>query len=846
MKDKFIITIILIFLTNCLLAQQKHLLTELYGTKPMNVSKPIEIDSINMKGEKYTEKDILKTYLTIPEQSNFTYLLRSDTTGYFYGEKPLEGYSLQMFSFYVSSDRYAKGTLKVSSPNMLEIYVDGKMISSKTTVEDSIIEDKNVTASLSPYPIASRVVVKLLGSSQYKIHPALKIEIENEKNDSLTSFSVSNSDSRFINFTDMMVGNRISRLSVSPLGNYALILYNNSTGEQSMQLTELYDIKKDSRVVIDINGVKRQLSWMPMSEKLYYVRKLDDKTSVILIDPLTMEESILSESIPSDIVVRFSPDEKAFYYFKQEKADEPKNDLKLLRSVEDRQPGYSSRSFVYRYDLNTGLSQQLTFGTNSSWLNDISSDSRKLLISFSEENIIERPFRKNTMLLLDLHDMKVDTLWIGKSFINGAIFSPDDKKILISGSGEAFDGIGLDIEEGQIANSYNRLAFIMDLESKEVETITKDFDPSIDNYFWNKKDNMIYFTTTDKDFVNVYSYNPVNKKFSKLPLEEEVIRTFSVAKNSFMGVYMGLSQLNTTRAYTYDLKTQKSKLIADPYKETLSKIKLGDIHDWNFVNTDSVEITGKYYLPPDFDASKQYPLIVYYYGGTTPTPRTFESPYPGHVFAAQGYVVYVLQPSGTIGFGQKFAAMHVNAWGKRTAEDIIEGAKKFINEHSFINKDRVGCIGASYGGFMTMYLLTQTDMFAAGVSHAGISSISSYWGEGYWGYSYSSAASAHSYPWNNQELYVNQSPLFNADKINTPLLLTHGTVDTNVPIGESIQMYTALKILGKPVEFIQVKDENHGVVNFKRRVEWNNSIMAWFAKWLKDDSNWWNSLYPQN
>jgi dipeptidyl aminopeptidase/acylaminoacyl peptidase len=145
---------------------------------------------------------------------------------------------------------------------------------------------------------------------------------------------------------------------------------------------------------------------------------------------------------------------------------------------------------------------------------------------------------------------------------------------------------------------------------------------------------------------------------------------------------------------------------------------------------------------------------------------------------------------------------------------------------------------------MTMYLQTVTDIFAAAVSHAGISSIASYWGEGYWGYAYSGAASAGSFPWNNLELYIEQSPLFNADKIRTPLLLLHGMEDTNVPIGESIQMFTALKILGRPVEFIRVKGENHGIANYKRRIEWNHSIYAWFAKWLQDDSSWWDSLYP--
>jgi dipeptidyl aminopeptidase/acylaminoacyl peptidase len=162
-----------------------------------------------------------------------------------------------------------------------------------------------------------------------------------------------------------------------------------------------------------------------------------------------------------------------------------------------------------------------------------------------------------------------------------------------------------------------------------------------------------------------------------------------------------------------------------------------------------------------------------------------------------------------------------------------------------VDSTKIGNIGASYGGFMTQYLLTQTDLFASAVSHAGISNITSYWGEGYWGYTYSAGASAGSYPWNNPQLYVDQSPLFHADKIETPLLLLHGTADTNVPIGESIQMFTALKLLGKPVEFIQVEGENHAIYDYQKRIAWNHTIYAWFDKWLKNDARWWNSMYPE-
>lgn len=824
-------------------SQTKQKLPQIYAAPPVAVINPLIVDSTNLKGDKYSEKELLKMSLTIPEQTAFVRPLKSDTAGYFYAEKPREGYTFQLFSFYVQADRYAKLSLKITSPNMFELYVDGKLSTSKTTREENFRNEKEVTAAFNPYPLSSRVVIKLLASAEDKSSPIFKIVLENEKDDDKTTFSVQNTSKRFVNFTDMLLGKRVTNTSISPNGQYALISYRNTFGEKSVSTTELYNVSTGRQVLLDTDGSKKQLSWMPVSEKMFYLLKTEDGTNLITIDPATLQETILAKNIPDEYMT-FSPDEKTLFYTKQEKGEETKGDLKLLLSPEDRQPGYTNRSFIYKYDIRSGLSQQLTYGSHTTWLNDISADSKQLLISFTDETVTERPFRKYTMLKLDLPTMTVDTLWTNEGFAHGASFSPDGKKVLISGSGEAFGGIGQNIDAGQIANSYNGLAFIMDLSTKQIDPITKNFDPSIDNSFWNKKDNLIYFRTTDKDYVNMYAYNPSGKSFAKLPLNEEVIRSFSTADNAMSAIYFGVSQSNSTRAYLYDIKNQKSTMVADPYNDRLSEMTLGKAEDWNFTNSAGTEIKGSCYLPPDFDASKKYPMIVYYYGGTSPTSRTFEGPYPAHVFAAQGYVVYIIQPSGATGFGQKFAALHVNAWGKRTAEDIIEGVKQFVKEHPYVNDKKIGCVGASYGGFMTMYLQTRTDIFAAAVSHAGISSISSYWGEGYWGYTYSSGASAHSYPWNNPDLYVKQSPLFSADKVHTPILFTHGTVDTNVPIGESIQMYTALKILGRPAEFIQVKDENHGVMNYKRRVEWNNSIMAWFAKWLKDDNGWWKGLYP--
>lgn len=144
---------------------------------------------------------------------------------------------------------------------------------------------------------------------------------------------------------------------------------------------------------------------------------------------------------------------------------------------------------------------------------------------------------------------------------------------------------------------------------------------------------------------------------------------------------------------------------------------------------------------------------------------------------------------------------------------------------------------------MTQYLQTLTDIFAAAVSHAGISNVTSYWGEGNWGYSYNTTAAPESYPWSNPDLFTKQGSLFNADKIHTPLLLLHGNADTNVPIGESIQLFNALRILGRDVEFIEVDGENHHVLEYDKRQQWHDAIMAWFAKYLQDSPEWWDSMY---
>ena len=786
---------------------------------------------------------LLSYSINFPDQERFTTVIEPDTAGYFFLNRPQEGKAFELVSFYLTGDGYGKGRITVTSPNQLELWIDDVKRATKTQLNDSLHQSGSVDAVLNGFTNNSRIVLKVLTSADNVVDPAVRIEVKPDEADSLLNYTFNSDDVRRINIKDILEGKRVNSSTISPSGRFLLLSIRETLpGGKNNNYTEIYDTKSKRTLIYETSN-RSQLKWMPKSDLLFFVEDVNDKRAAYTLDPLTLNAKEIANGLPKETFY-ISPDEKSLFFASKEtiSVSSPAG-LKRMVGIDDRQGHYRDRYFLYRYFIDSGLTQQLTFGQKTASLNDITDDVKKLLFSTSEEDLTERPFRRSSLFMLDLETMQVDTIWENEVYRYSTQFSPDAKHLLIQGAPEAFDGVGLNIKEGQIANSYDTQSFIMNLETGRVESVTKNFGPTINAQEWSPLDDYIYYRVEEGDRNNVYRYSYKTKKFEKLPLKEDVIRSFNIAVNAAWATYTGVSTSNSNRSYLLNLKNMESTLISDPYNERLSKLNLGEVIDWNFTSSFGDVIEGRYYLPPNFNPDKKYPLIVYYYGGTSPTSRIFESTYPLHVYAAQDYVVYTLQPSGTTGYGQEFAARHVNAWGEQTAEEIVEGVERFVAAHPFVDGTKIGNIGASYGGFMSQYLITKTDMFSASVSHAGISNIASYWGEGYWGYSYSAGASAGSYPWNNRDLYVGQSPLFHADKINTPLLLLHGNADTNVPIGESIQMYNALKLLNKPVEFIEVIGENHAIYDYDKRIAWNNAIYAWFAKWLKEDSRWWESMY---
>ncbi len=786
-----------------------------------SIAAPVELDSTDNNGKGFDEFSYLDFGITSEDCST---VLRPNEEGFFLFEGSQTSPLVKQVAFklFVTKPEKVKFSLVSSCPFKADFALGTKEKRNRQT--DTT--DFEAMYQSGVYEIQ----ISLLARSNEQ----LKILYQAEN-----SVAKPNDASQSLTLEEMLGGRYLYSVSLSPKGAFYLLKYYDT--DRSGKRTWSWDLKRTgSNEVLYSSKAHFGVSWLPKSEMLYYTEKINGRNSLVVLQPESLEKTVLAQGLPEGEIA-FLHNEQGFVISVSQKFDKKKQDLERLLSPDDRaDANWRNRQDLWLYRLGEKALQRLTFSHHNVSLCDISPDDGRLLISVYHNEYTKRPFGYSKFYELDLKTLTLDTLF-ADSYVNTGKYY-NDSTIVFLGSCEGFGSVAARVKKNQIPSLYHNTLFVWNRNSKAVAAPLAEFNPSVNSF--SVEGEQIIMVCTDKDSVNVYTMN-LNRggKAEKLLLPCDVVGSYSTVSDNSFALFIGQNYNKPERLFEY--RDSNSKEIYFPKQKEYAKLSLGKMEVWNN-KTKHGMVEGRYYLPSDFDPNKKYPLIVYYYGGCVPSDRMFISRYNPYLYTARGYIVYVINPSGTIGYGQEFAARHVNAWGKQTADDIIESVKAFCKTHDFVAADKIGCMGASYGGFMTQYLISHSDIFAAAMSHAGISNITSYWGEGYWGFSYSAAASADSYPWNNPSLYTKQSPLFSADKINTPLLLLHGTVDTNVPIGESIQMYNALKILGKTVEFVSVKGEDHGIMDYKKRLAWNNTIYAWFDRFLKGESELWESLYPKN
>jgi dipeptidyl aminopeptidase/acylaminoacyl peptidase len=263
----------------------------------------------------------------------------------------------------------------------------------------------------------------------------------------------------------------------------------------------------------------------------------------------------------------------------------------------------------------------------------------------------------------------------------------------------------------------------------------------------------------------------------------------------------------------------------------LAQIAMSETSDMWWTGADGAQVQGHLVKPPFFDPSKKYPAIVLIHGGPQGAwGDAWSYRWNPQIFAAHGYVILMPNPRGSSGFGQKFVEEISRDWGGKVYTDIMNGVDAFA-ALPYVDGNRMGAAGGSYGGYMVDWILGHSNRFKALVSHAGVYNLESMYGvtEELWFPEWEFGGN----PWDNPELYTKWSPHRFVKNFATPTLVTHGELDFRVPIDQGLQLFTALQRRGIPSRLLYFPDEGHWVLKPQNSKLWFQTVGDWFDRWLK-------------
>jgi dipeptidyl aminopeptidase/acylaminoacyl peptidase len=249
-----------------------------------------------------------------------------------------------------------------------------------------------------------------------------------------------------------------------------------------------------------------------------------------------------------------------------------------------------------------------------------------------------------------------------------------------------------------------------------------------------------------------------------------------------------------------------------------------------FKSFDGAEVEGWLMRPLNFQAGKKYPVVLFIHGGPHGM-YGYGFSHSNQVYAARGYAVLYLNPRGSSGYGQKFSDGCVNNWGGGDYQDLMKGVDHVLAKYDWVDANRLGVTGGSYGGFMTNWVVTQTTRFKAAIAVASLSNLISFYSTSL--YQDLIHVEFKGFPWDNYDLLWKYSPLRYIKNVQTPTLLIHGEQDMDVHITQAEEMYTALKQRGIEAVLVRYPREGHGLREPAHRIDYMNRSLAWFDRLLR-------------
>ena len=374
---------------------------------------------------------------------------------------------------------------------------------------------------------------------------------------------------------------------------------------------------------------------------------------------------------------------------------------------------------------------------------------------------------------------------------------------------------------------------IYDRASGKLNNLTENFDGWVGTTAWAPDSSRIYFVSEEKGESPIYS----------VPVAGGSPEQIAGGQNDDLRFLPRTSVLLFARAsvhappeiYRIDL-TPAAK--AAPQALThlndavLAKSEPAILEPFWFTGAQKAKVEGFIVRPPDFDAGKKYPVKFLIHGGPQGAwGDAWSYRWNPMLFAASGYVVVMINPRGSTGYGQKFIDEINGDWGGRAYQDLMAGLSYAENKFPFIDKNRECALGASYGGYMANWILGHTQRFRCIVSHDGMFNTESAYGttEELWFNEWEFKGT----PWSNRALYRKWSPHLFAQNFKTPTLVVHGQLDYRLDVSEGFQLFTTLQRLKVPSKMLYFPDEGHWVLKPQNSRLWYKTVNGWVDQYLK-------------
>jgi dipeptidyl aminopeptidase/acylaminoacyl peptidase len=391
---------------------------------------------------------------------------------------------------------------------------------------------------------------------------------------------------------------------------------------------------------------------------------------------------------------------------------------------------------------------------------------------------------------------------------------------------------------------------LYDRKTGEKKDLTEDFDHWVGTFAWAPDSKMIYFSAEHKRHSLIYAVatagNPSRRSLvggydddiAVTPDGKTLLftRMSFKAPNEIFGAD-ATAEGCPARTGNVDKGKENCSLAKDwpithANDQLLSQISMSDGEPFWFKGSNGDDVEASLVKPPNFDGAKKYPVKFLIHGGPQGAwGDDWSYRWNPELFAANGYVVIMINFHGSTGYGQKFIDAINGDWGGAPYEDLMKGLDYAEKTYPFIDKDRECALGASYGGYAINWILGHTNRFKCLVSHDGMFNAESAWGttEELWFNDWEFKGT----PYDNREMYQKWSPHQYAKNFKTPTLVVHGQRDYRLDVSEGFQLFTTLQMEGVPSKMLYFPDEGHWVLKPQNSRLWYQTVNGWVDQWTK-------------